>query len=382
MKKIAVITTTRADYGILVPLIKLIDEDHDLALELIVSGGHLLSDQGNTINEIYNDGFEISHKINIFTTTSDTPYDISVSMANAIYKFAEVFRDDRPDMAIILGDRTEMLAIASAAMNERIPITHIGGGEITEGAVDDCVRHALTKMSYLHFTGTEQYRNRIIQLGESPDRVFNVGNLSTDNILKVPLMDEHSIRKWLMIPDHKEYVVATFHPVTLEEGTARKQVLELVAAMNETSKYFYVITKANTDTGGMAVNKILEEYASNHDNVCLHSSLGMIRYLSAIKYAKFVLGNSSSGISEAPVIGTPTVNIGDRQKGRIMADSVISCEADKNSILDAIRQAENMEHVPSKLFGNGDSAYKILRTIKHFLFNNKIELKKGFYIII
>lgn len=378
MKKIAVVTTTRADYGILVPLIRMINEDSNMELELIVSGGHLSPEQGMTVREIQADGFPISHEVSILTG-GDTPYDISLTMSNAIAKFAGVFRDDRPDMVVLLGDRTEMLAVASAAMNERLPIAHIGGGETTEGAVDECVRHALTKMSYLHFAGTETYRRRIIQMGENPDRVYNVGNLSTDNILKAPLLTEKEIRRELRIPKGYEYVLVTFHPVTLEGQTEREQVMELLSAMDEKSEYFYVMTKANTDAGGIAINRLLDGYASDHENVQLHSSLGMVRYLSALKYARFVLGNSSSGISEAPVIGTPTVNIGDRQKGRIMADSVVCCKPERDSILDAVHRAEMLEHIPLGLFGNGNTAEKIVTILKEYLSESRINLKKRFY---
>ena len=219
MKKIAIVTATRAEYGLLTPLIRRIINDKELKLELIVTGAHLSDKQEYTINAIYEDGFPISHIIPILEG-GNSAYDISATMANAIRGFARCFRDDRPDMVVILGDRTEMLGIASAAMNERIPIAHIHGGEITEGAVDDCIRHALTKMSYIHFTATEEYRNRVIQLGESPNRVFNVGSLGTENILNEKLMNENEIRDDIGISLDKKYSVVTFHPVTLVDETA------------------------------------------------------------------------------------------------------------------------------------------------------------------
>ena len=378
MKKIAVVTATRAEYGILTPLIKAIDDDNELELDLIVTGTHLSEKHGYTKKFIEIDGFNISHEIPILGD-GNTPFDISITMANAITGFAECFRDDKPDMVVLLGDRTEMLGIAAAAMNERIPIAHLHGGEVTEGAVDDCVRHALSKMSYLHFTSTEAYRNRVIQLGESPERVFFVGALSTENILKAPLLNESDIRLEVGIPENMPYSVVTFHPVTLEADSAKQQTLELCKAMEECSTYYYLITMANADAGGDMVNKLIGEFADRHENVRLVSSLGMTRYLSAVKYCRFVLGNSSSGIIEAPVLGAPTVNIGDRQKGRLMAETIINCEPDCKDIVSAIHKADAMAHTSTLMYGDGNTSEKIVNTIKDVLMNDKVNLKKRFY---
>jgi GDP/UDP-N,N'-diacetylbacillosamine 2-epimerase (hydrolysing) len=378
MKKIAVVTATRAEYGILTPLIRAIHNDNNLELELIVTGTHLSEKHGLTKTFIEKDGFPVSYEIPILED-GNSPFDISLTMANAIKGFAECFRDDRPDMVVILGDRTEMLGIAAAAMNERIPIAHLHGGEVTEGAVDDCVRHALSKMSYLHFTSTEVYRNRVIQLGEDPQRVFFVGALSTENILKAALFSEAEIRKEIGISENMPYSVVTFHPVTLEEDSAKNQTLELCKAMEECNDHFYLITMANADAGGDLVNKLLGEFADKHENIKLVSSLGMKRYLSAVKYCDFVLGNSSSGIIEAPVLGAPTVNIGDRQKGRLMADTIINCEPECKVIINAIHKAENMEHHATLMYGNGNTSEKIVSIIKDVLFNEKVDLKKKFF---
>lgn len=378
MKRIAVVTATRAEYGILTPLIRAIDNATDLELDLIVTGTHLSEKHGYTKKFIEADGFHIAHEIPILES-GNTPYDISLTMANAIKGFAECFKQDRPDMLVILGDRTEMLGIASAAMNERIPIAHLHGGEVTEGAVDDCVRHALSKMSYLHFTSTEVYRKRVIQLGESLNRVFFVGALSTENILKAPLKSEADIKADVGIPSDMPYSVVTFHPVTLEEDSAKKQTLALCKVMEEKNEYFYLITMANSDAGGDTVNAIFADFVKSHDNVKLVSSLGMIRYLSAVKYAGFVLGNSSSGIVEAPVLGTPTVNIGDRQRGRLMAETIINCKPETESIINAILVAETTEHKATLMYGNGDTSDKIVSVIKDQLLNDKIDLKKKFY---
>ncbi|MBR1862718.1 MAG: UDP-N-acetylglucosamine 2-epimerase (hydrolyzing) [Ruminococcus sp.] len=378
MKKIAVVTATRAEYGILTPLIRAINDDPELELELIVTGTHLSEKHGYTKKFIEADGFPIACEIPILEK-GNTPFDISVTMANAIRGSAERFREERPDMVIILGDRTEMLGIASAAMNERIPIAHLHGGEVTQGAVDDCVRHALSKMSYLHFTSTEVYRKRVIQLGEAPERVFFVGALSTENILKAPLIGETQIRAEAGITADMPYAVVTFHPVTLEAGSAKEQTLALCRAMEQRSEYFYLITMANSDAGGDTVNGVFAQFADAHENVRLVASLGMTRYLSAVKYAQFVLGNSSSGIVEAPVLGTPTVNIGDRQRGRLMADTIINCKPDTESIVSAIDSAENTQHVPTLMYGDGETSGKIVSVIKEWLMNGKIDLKKKFY---
>ncbi len=379
MKKVAIVTSTRAEYGILTPLIRAIDKDADIQLELIVTGTHLSKKYGNTISFIEEEGVCIAYKIPI-TTEGNLPYDISEMMANALKDFAHCFANDPPDMLVILGDRTEMLGVAAAAMNEHIPIAHIHGGEVTQGAVDDCIRHSLTKMSFLHFTSTETYRRRVIQLGESPDRVFNVGALGAENILHENLLMESEIKDILEIPANMKYAIVTYHPVTLEDFTAAEQTKELCKAMQQENEIFYLITMANSDSGGDDVNRILDEYAACHvENVKVVSSLGMKKYLSAVKYASFVLGNSSSGIIEAPVLGTPTVNIGDRQKGRLMAETVINCEPVCESIVRAVREAGKMRHRTTYMYGDGNTSQKILEVIKSYLFDKKIDLKKGFY---
>lgn len=377
MKKIAIVTATRAEYGLLTPLIQEVDNDSELELDLIVTGTHLVEKYGYTVDAIRKDGFLIAHEIPILED-GNTSYAVSLTMANAMKGFAGCFRDDRPDIAVILGDRTEMLAVAAAAMNERIPIAHIHGGEVTEGAVDDCIRHAITKMSYLHFTATEIYRKRVIQLGESPERVFNVGALGTENILHQDLFCNEELRQKLEIARDVAYAVVTYHPVTLEEDTAEEQARELCAAMDTREDIFFLITAANADVDGENVNRMFKEYAAWHGNARFVYSLGMKKYLSAVKYAAFVLGNSSSGILEAPVLGVPTVNIGERQKGRLMAETVINCKPDRESIVHAMKMAEQMEHKVSCIFGDGKTSEMITGIIKDCLMRNKINLKKGF----
>lgn len=379
MNKIAVVTATRAEYGLLTPLIDKVNSDPELELQLIVTGTHLSEKYGKTESLIIEDGFKIYKRIAILED-GNTPYDISVTMANALKRFAECFRLNRPDMLILLGDRTELLGIAAAALNERIPIAHIHGGEVTIGAVDDCIRHALTKMSFLHFTSTEQYRKRVIQLGENPERVYNVGALGTENILKTSLMSEMEIKQSLGIPQNMRYCVVTFHPITLDEESATKQTLELCKAMANNKEFFYLITMSNSDADGEVINKILREFTIDHSyNAKFALTLGTKRYLSAVKHAAFVLGNSSSGIIEAPTLGTPTVNIGDRQKGRLLAESIVNCEPKEESITHAIGIAESMKHSPSFLYGDGNTSDEILMIIKKYLLNKKIDLKKNFF---
>lgn len=375
--KITVVTTTRAEYGILRPLlIKLID-DSDIKLQLLVTGTHLSEKYGNTQTEIEKDGIPIYKRLPILVD-GNKAVDISKIMANALVVFAEYFQKEIPDCVIVLGDRTEMLGICAAAMDAGVPIVHIHGGELTEGAVDDCVRHAITKMSFLHFASTEIYRKRIIQMGESPDRVFNVGALGVENILHVPLMSRKKIQDDVGIPSDQEIVSVTFHPVTMEAGTEKYQVEQLIEAMQERKQYFYLVTKANADAGGALVNKMLEDYAKHSSGTKLATSLGMRKYLSVVKYSRFVLGNSSSGIIEAPSLGTPTVNIGDRQKGRLMADTIINCEPEKDSILQAMDEAANMKHKESFIYGDGNTSDKIVSTLKEW-FSNKIIPRKKFY---
>lgn len=378
-KKITIVSATRAEYGILKPLIIKLKNIVNLETQLILTGSHLVSELGSTYLEAEEDEIGIDRKIPI-NTKGNTDYDASLIMANALIEFGRYFQEEKPDFLFVLGDRTEILAICAAAVNAHIPIAHIHGGELTQGAIDDSIRHAVTKMSYLHFASTEEYRRRIIQMGEEPERVFNVGALGVENILKERLLSREELGKSIGFPTEKDYVIVTFHPVTLEPGTAEKQIQEVFLAMRERKDLFYLITKANADAGGQVINNFMEWETAKYPNMKLISSLGMKRYLSGVKYAKFVLGNSSSGIIEVPSLGIPTVNIGDRQKGRIMADSIIPCEPEHQSILNAMEQAMHMEpgeyHSP---YGNGNTSEQIVKILKKFLEKSKIDFKKQFY---
>lgn len=383
MKKISILTATRAEYGLLKPLIIALKETKLFDVRLVVTGMHLSPEFGLTYREIESDGIEIDDKIEILLS-ADTPSSISKSMGLAMISFADYFERLKPDMLILLGDRYETLAVASVAMNQRIPIAHLHGGEKTEGAVDEAIRHAITKLSYLHFTSTEEYRNRVIQLGESPDRVFCVGALGVENIMKEPLMDISELEKSIGFKLDKPYAVITFHPVTLENSSAQKQITELLDACKTFKNMKFIFTKANSDADGRVINQEIDKFVINNKNALVVTSLGMKRYLSTLKYAKFVIGNSSSGIVEAPSFGIPTINIGDRQKGRIQAESIVNCEPIKENIVNAINIAISEEFVSkSKLalnpYGDGNTSSKIVNTIKAFFENEKIELKKVFY---
>ena len=284
----------------------------------------------------------------------------------------------------MLGDRYETLAVAIAAMNEKIPIAHLYGGEKTEGAMDDAIRHAITKLSYIHFTSTDEYRKRVIQLGEEPSRVYKVGAIGIENILNEKLLSKEELAKDLKIDLSKPYAIATFHPVTLEKNSASKQIRELLEVCREYKDINFIFTKSNADENGRIINKIIEDYEMKNDNIKLFSSLGMTRYLSAVKYSTMIIGNSSSGLLEAPTFKVASINIGDRQKGRIKADSVIDCIAEKTSIKNAIDKAMSIEFKEvlkntANPYQDLDTSDKIIEVIKKYMLKEKINLKKTFY---
>ncbi len=381
-KTIAVLTATRAEYGLLRPLIERICADKDLEAALLVSGTHLSPEFGNTWREILDDGFPIAVKIPILEE-EDTAAAVSKTMANALERFGRYFEEHRADMLIVLGDRYETIAVCLAAMNARIPIAHIHGGEITEGAVDDAVRHAITKLSYLHFPATQEYARRIVQMGESPDRVFTVGALGVENSKRVPLLSKEELEAALDFSLEKPYAVVTYHPVTLEDSDSGSQFQELLDALDSFDMK-YLITKANADRNGRVINQMIDQYARTHENVYATASLGMRRYLSAVKYCTMVIGNSSSGIIEAPSFQVPTVNIGDRQRGRTAAESVIHCETGTEKIREAMKKAVDMkrrlesEPIQNPYEAEGTSE-KMIAVCKEFVLYDRIDLKKTFY---
>lgn len=346
--KICIATGTRAEYGLLKPLIEKISTEPAFELQLLVTGAHLSPEFGLTYKQIDSDGFTIGAKVEMLLS-SDTAEGITKSMGLGMIGFADAFKNLEPDLLVILGDRYEMLAAASTALIYRIPIAHIHGGEITEGAYDDAIRHAITKMSALHFTSTEAYRQRVIQLGEHPERVFNVGAIGLDNFKSMQLLSKDTLEKELDIRFKKYNYLVGFHPETLSNQSVAQQFDELLKAIDKQKDSFFVFTKANADTNGRIINKMMEQYAQNNpEKAALFASLGSLRYLSVMKYVTAVVGNSSSGILEAPSAPTATINIGDRQKGRIQADSVINCLVDEKEVLrafDTVKSSEFQEKV-------------------------------------
>ena len=380
--KVCVVTGTRAEYGLLYWLMKEIQNDKDLQLQIIATGMHLSPEFGLTYKEIEKE-FKIDKKIEILLS-SDTPVGISKSMGLAQISFAEAFDELKPDIVVVLGDRFEILAAASSALISRIPIAHIHGGEVTEGAVDEAFRHSITKMSHLHFTSTEEYKKRVIQLGEEPNRVFNVGAMGIENIKRLKLLSREEFEKSIDFKLNKKNILVTFHPVTLENATAKEQFEELLSAIDELEETNIIFTKANADTDGRIINKMIDEYVNkNKDKSVAFTSLGQLRYLSALQFMDAVVGNSSSGILEAPSFKIGTINIGDRQKGRIKAKSVIDCEPKKEEIKKAFEKLyskefqEMLKDVKNPYEGDGYPSKKIVEVLKKSDLKNI--LKKRFY---
>ena len=385
MKKIAILTTTRADYGLLSPIIKKMMLVDDLEVAVLATGTHLSPDFGMTINEIVADGVQVDAKINILSN-SDTPVAVSRAMGIAISKFSEYFEKNKPNALLVLGDRYECLAVCLAAQNSRIPIIHLHGGEITEGAIDNAIRHAITKLSYLHFASTEEYRNRIIQMGEEPSRVFNVGAVGVENALNLPLLSKTECESKLNLSLDK-YALLTFHPVTLENQTAEHQTNELLKTISKYNDITFICTKANADMDGRKINELIEKYSNKYGNIKLFDSLGSKLYLSLMKNALFVVGNSSSGIIETPSFKIPTINIGDRQKGRTQANSIINCAPVSSDINKAITTALSDEYrgkvrsCKNPYEGKATSD-TIVNVVKEWLFLDKLKIQKKFYDIL
>lgn len=384
MKKIAVVTSTRAEYGLLSPIIQELRkyESGNLKIELIVSGTHLYPEYGLTINEICEQGVRIDHEIKV-SVASKNAEDISYNQAEILVAFTRLFMTECYNAVILLGDRYETLAEAIAASNTRTPIFHISGGDITEGAIDECIRHSITKMSYLHFTTNEDSRRRVIQLGEAPERVFNYGSTSIDNIFSVADMSKTEALESVGLDDCR-YVLCTYHPVTIESGCVDDRIEEFLEAIRFFTDLKFIITKSNADQGGARINELLDNAEKGIKNVHVFTSLGVRRYLSLMKYSEFVLGNSSSGIIETPAFRIPTVNIGDRQKGRLQSKSIINCRSDKNSIIAAMRKAMSDEYKDLcksviSPYGNGNSARQVAGKTVSIVMNEEINLKKVFY---
>lgn len=381
MKKIAVVTATRAEYGLLSPVIRELRkrEDNELKIDLIVTGTHLSEKYGMTVDEIKE---RVDYKIPI-SVKSSSEEDISANQAEALVKFTELFIQEQYNAVLLLGDRYETLAIAIAAGNTRTPIFHLCGGDTTEGALDEWIRHSITKISYLHFVTNEESRRRVIQLGEDPARVFNYGSTSIDNILTVADMSKEEALRSVGLPNCR-YALCTYHPVTMEGGSVDGQIEEFLEALRAFPDIQFIVTKSNADQGGARINELLDKANEEIENLHVFTSLGIRRYLSLMKYSEFVLGNSSSGIIETPAFHVPTVNIGDRQRGRLQSSSIINCGTSTEEIIKAVKKAMTDDHkevcrnVVSP-YGDGHASEHISEKAIELVIGWGIDLKKKFY---
>jgi|TARA_B100001093_G_C26809815_1_gene1007077 GDP/UDP-N,N'-diacetylbacillosamine 2-epimerase (hydrolysing) len=380
-RKICVVTGSRAEYGLLYWILKEVEADKNLKLQLIVTGMHLSSKFGLTYKEIEKD-FKIDKKIDM-QLSFDTSLGISRSMAIAQKSFSKAYKQLKPDIIVVLGDRYEIFSAVSAAMISRIPIAHIHGGELTEGSWDDSIRHCITKMAHLHFTSTEVYKNRVIQLGEEPKRVYNVGGVGIENIKRLKLLRKNQFEKLINFKLNKRNILITFHPVTLEKNTSKKQFQELLNAINELNDTKIIFTKTNSDINGKIINQMIDNYISKHSNNSIgFTSLGNLLYLSALQHVDVVVGNSSSGLIEAPSFKIGTINIGDRQKGRIKTKSIIDCLPTKADIQKSFKKVysksfQKILKENKNPYDSGLSSKKIVKVLKNYKLKNI--LKKQFY---
>lgn len=380
-RKICVITGTRAEYGLLRWVMQGIKDDPELTLQIIATGMHLSPEFGLTYREIEKDGFRIDRKVEMLTS-SDTSVGIAKSMGLGLVGFADALNELIPDLIVVLGDRFEIFSAVAAAMVARIPVAHLHGGETTQGAFDEAFRHSITKMSHLHFVAAQEYRQRVIQLGEQPERVFLVGGLGIDNIKRLKLLGRAELESSLGFKLEQKTLLITFHPVTLEMSTAVNQMNELLAALENLNDTGLIFTLPNADTDGRALIGMVEQFVAKHANARSFTSLGQLRYLSCISHVDGVVGNSSSGLIEVPSFRKGTINIGDRQRGRLQAASVINCEPNRQSIGTALERLyatdfqASLEQIPSP-YGEGGASEKVVATIKHYSLEGVT--KKVFY---
>lgn len=379
MRKVCVVTGSRAEYGILRTLMQAIKDDPQLQLQIIATNQHLSKLQGETYKEIERDGFTIDYKVPMADDEApDCANTTAKSVGRGVTGFADAFETLKPDLLLILGDRYEMLAVASTALIYKIPIAHLHGGEITEGAFDDAIRHAITKMSHLHFTSTEEYRKRVIQLGEQPDRVFNVGALGVENIHKLQPISKQEIEESLGFEMTEKCFLVTYHPVTLSDMSSETQVLNLLEALDDYKDYHIIFTYSNSDTNSQIIIRRIQEYVDRNSGRCMFiPSLGQRRYFSCLRYVNAVIGNSSSGIIEVPSFGIPTLDIGDRQKGRIAVKSVIHCGYSVEEIKDGLKQVMKGTSKVENPYDKEGTCQAILETIKTYPLENIVQ--KHFY---
>lgn len=381
MKKICVVTGTRAEYGLLRWVMEGIRQSTVLDLQLIATGMHLSPEFGLTVSAIEDDGFHVDRKVEMLLS-SDTPVGVTKSMGLGMIGFADALAELKPDMLLVLGDRYELLAAAAAAMIARIPIAHLHGGETTEGNFDEAIRHSITKMSHLHFVAADEYRRRVIQLGEDPKRVFNVGGLGIDNILRLKLLNRNELEAELNFKFLSSNLLITFHPATLEYNTSAHQMDELLAALDELDETGLIFTMPNADTEGRILFRRIEDFCRLHPYSRAYTSLGQLRYLSCIQQVDGVVGNSSSGLIEVPSFKKGTINIGDRQRGRLRAVSVIDCEPNRQAITAALSHlfsSEFQNQLPhtQNPYGDGGASEAIVHEIENQSLLNI--LKKHFF---
>ncbi len=379
-RKICVVTGTRAEYGLLYWLMKEIQDDAELGLQIIATGMHLSPEFGLTYRVIEEDGFQIDAKVEMLLS-SDTPVGIAKSVGLGVIGFADAFDRMRPDIIVLLGDRYEILAAAQAALIAKIPLAHIHGGESTEGLIDEAIRHAVTKMAHLHFVTSEPYRNRVVQLGEDPDLVFNFGAPGLDNIKKMKLLNKDDFEKAINFKLGRINFLVTFHPVTLLNEGPERAMASLLAALEHFPEAKIIFTKPNSDTHGRIIIDMIDRFVEKHrNNNIAFSSMGQLRYLSAIQHVDVIIGNSSSGLIEVPIFKKPTVNIGDRQRGRLKTTSVINCDENTEAIIDAIEKALSQDFKKTlpdvvSLYGYGGASSKISEILKTIKLDN-ILMKK------
>ena len=370
-RKICVVSGSRADYGLLRWLMQEIKEDPDLELQILATGMHLSETFGLTYKEIESDGFKINEKITVLNG-DDSGLSLAKSISLGISGCADAFERLKPDLIIVLGDRFEIFAATTAALVSTIPVAHLHGGEVTVGAFDESFRHSITKMSHIHFVAAEEYRNRVIQLGENPEMVFNVGGLGVDAISKFKLLTKEEFEKKRGVSFSKRNLLITFHPVTLEDGSAEKQMNELLSALSELNETTLIFTLPNADTGGLAIISEIEKFVEDHSNAYSFKSLGQVDYFSCINLVDGVIGNSSSGLTEVPSFRKGTINIGDRQKGRLLATSVINVEPTKEEIKkglfklysDSFRASLLRTENPYGSLGTASKIHKIVRELE------------------
>lgn len=371
-RKICIVTGTRAEYGLLSNLANKLRQDEAIDLQMVVTGMHLSPEFGSTYKEIENDGFFIDEKIEILLS-ADSSTGIVKSIGLAAISFADAFNRLQPDLLIILGDRFEMLAAAQTALIMQIPIAHIHGGECTFGAYDDAIRHSITKMATWHFTSTESHRKRVIQLGESPERVFNVGALGIENIVNLNLLTRQELFQKLQLDEQQPMFLITYHP---ETNGHINGIYELLKSLENYSDINLVFTKSNADNGGRLINEAIQQFILKHSNAKIFDSLGQLKYLSAVKNAEVVIGNSSSGLIEVPYLETPTVNCGNRQEGREHPNSVFNTKMDAGNIYHTIEEARKFSDKYEHLFGDGKVSEKIMTVLRSL---PSFSIQKGFY---